>query len=70
MESATALNVTSQDYGTHRLENNIQNLTDLTAEEAVERLVKSILIFEGQSNQADDISLLALKYLNKTEDQA
>ena len=57
-------------YGTHRLENNIQNLTDLTAEEAVERLVKSILIFEGQSNQADDISLLALKYLNKTEDQA
>ena len=57
-------------YGTHRLENNIQNLTDLTAEEAVERLVKSILIFEGQANQADDISLLALKYLNKTEDQA
>jgi len=57
-------------YGTNRLENTIQNLTDLTAEEAVERLVKSIMIFEGQGNQADDISLLALKYLNKTEDQA
>ena len=57
-------------YGTNRLENTIQNLTDLTAEEAVERLVKSIMIFEGQGNQADDISLLALKYLNKPEDQA
>ena len=57
-------------YGTNRLENAIQNLTDLTAEEAVERLVKSIIIFEGQGNQADDISLLALKYLNKPEDQA
>ena len=57
-------------YGTDRLEMNIQNLTDLTSEEAIERLVKSIVIFEGQGNQADDISLLALKYLNKTEDQA
>jgi len=57
-------------YGTDRLEKNIQNLTDLTAEEVVKKLVKSIVIFEGDSNQADDISILALKYLNKTENQA
>jgi phosphoserine phosphatase RsbU/P len=56
-------------YGTDRLERNIQNLNDLTAEEVVTKLIKSIMIFEGQGNQADDISLLALKYLNKTEDQ-
>ena len=57
-------------YGTDRLEKNIQNLNDLTAEEVVKKLVKSIMIFEGQGHQADDISLLALKYLNKTENQA
>jgi sigma-B regulation protein RsbU (phosphoserine phosphatase) len=57
-------------YGTDRLEKNIQNLNDLTAEEVVKKLVKSIMIFEGQSHQADDISILALKYLNKTENQA
>jgi len=57
-------------YGTDRLEKNIKNLTDLTAEEVVKKLVKSIMIFEGQGHQADDISLLALKYLNKTENQA
>jgi len=57
-------------YGADRLEKNIQNLNDLTAEEVVKKLVKSIMIFEGQGHQADDISLLALKYLNKTENQA
>ena len=56
-------------YGTDRLEKNIQNLNDLTAEEVVEKLVKSVVIFEGQGHQADDISLLALKYLNKIENQ-
>ena len=59
-----------QHYGTDRLEKNIQNLNDLTAAEVVEKLVKSIMIFEGQGHQADDISLLTLKYLNKTENQA
>lgn len=56
-------------YGTDKLEKNIQNLSNLTAEEVVQRLVKSIMIFEGQGHQADDISLLVLKYLNKTENQ-
>jgi phosphoserine phosphatase RsbU/P len=58
-----------QHYGTERLENNIQNLNDLTAEEVVKRLVKSIVIFE-EGHQADDISLLALKFLNETKNQA
>ena len=59
-----------QHYGSDRLEKNIQNLNDLSSEEVVQKLLKSILIYEGDSRQADDISLLALKYLNKTENQA
>ena len=59
-----------QHYGTDRLEQNIQNLNDLSSEEVVQKLLKSIMIYEGDSRQADDISLLVLKYLNKTENQA
>ena len=58
-----------QHFGTERLENNIQNLMDLTAEEVVKSLVKSVVIFE-EGHQADDICLLALKYLNETKNQA
>lgn len=61
---------TKQHYGTDRLEKNIQNLKDLSSEEVVQKLLKSIVIYEGDSHQADDISLLALRYLNKTENQA
>ncbi len=56
-------------YGTEKLENNIQNLNDLTSKEMVTRLMKSILIYEGEDHQSDDISILALKYLNKAENQ-
>ena len=59
-----------QHYGTERLEKNIQNLYDLSSEEVVQKLLKSIMIYEGDNRQSDDISLLALKYLNKTENQA
>lgn len=52
-------------YGTEKLEANIQNLNDLSAEEVVNRLWKSIDIYEGENHQADDISLMALKYLKK-----
>jgi sigma-B regulation protein RsbU (phosphoserine phosphatase) len=58
-----------QHYGTDRLEKNIQNLNELTSEEVVDRLLKSIVIYEGNRHQADDISLLALKYLKNTESQ-
>jgi len=57
-------------YGTEKLEMNIQNLNDLTAQEIVTRLLKSIIIYEGENNQADDISILALKYLSKEENQS
>jgi len=57
-------------YGTDRLEKNIMNLTDLTAEEVVNKLLGSLLIFKGESPQSDDISILVLKYLKKTESQA
>lgn len=60
----------NQHYGIEKLERNIQNLNDLTSEEVVTRLLKSIIIYEGEYRQADDISIMALKYLNKTENQA
>ncbi len=64
-----SIDTKKQHYGTERLEKNIQNLTDLSSEEVVGKLLKSILIYEGGSLQSDDITLLALKYLNKTETQ-
>jgi sigma-B regulation protein RsbU (phosphoserine phosphatase) len=62
-------NDNKQHYGIERLERNIQNLNDLSSEEVVQRLLKSIMIYEGDNRQSDDISLLALKYLHKTENQ-
>jgi len=60
----------SQHYGIDKLESNLLNLVDLSADEVVSRLVKSIAIYEGENSQADDITLLAVKYLPKTENQA
>lgn len=65
-----SIDTNKQHYGTQRLETNLQNLCGLTSEEVVQRLLQSIVIYEGENRQADDISLLALKYLNKTENQA
>lgn len=59
-----------QHYGTERLERNIRNLNDLSCEELVSRLMKSIMIYAGESRQADDISLMVMKYLYKAENQA
>jgi len=59
-----------QHYGTERLEKNIQNLNNLTSEEVVQKLLKSIMTYEGDNRQSDDISLLALRYLDKTKNQA
>ena len=64
-----AIDTKNQLYGTDRLEHNILNLKDLTSEEVVDRLLKSITIYEGESHQSDDISLLALRYTKKTESQ-
>ena len=59
----------NQHYGTERLEKNIQNLNELSAEEVAVRLVKSIEIYEGEEKQSDDITLLTLRYLAKKENQ-
>jgi len=57
-----------QHYGVEKLQTNIQNLNNLTAEEVVTKLSKSINIYEGENRQADDITLLALKYLNNKQE--
>lgn len=57
-------------YGTERLEKNILNLNDLCAEDAANRLLKSISIYESDEKQADDITLLLLRYVDKKENQA
>ncbi len=59
----------SQYYGTERLGKNIQNLTDLFSEEIVNKLLNSLMIFKGDSPQADDISILAFRYLKKNKSQ-
>ena len=64
-----ASDTNKQHYGIEKLEKNIQNLNNLTSEEVVNRLLRSIIIFEGDNRQADDISLLALRYLKKSENQ-
>ncbi|HAQ18439.1 MAG TPA: hypothetical protein DCR40_04295 [Prolixibacteraceae bacterium] len=65
-----SMDFNNQHYGIEKLENNLQNLIDLSADEVVNRLVKSIAIYEGESSQADDITLMAIKYLPQAENQA
>jgi len=62
--------INDKHYGIDKLENNLLGLIDLPAGEVVEKLLKSIAIYEGDNKQADDITLVALKYLPKTENQA
>ncbi len=64
-----AIDEKGQYYTTDRLEKNIRNLTDLTAEEVVNKLFNSIMIFNGDNPQSDDVSILAFKYLGKAESQ-
>jgi serine phosphatase RsbU (regulator of sigma subunit) len=59
----------NQHYGIEKLEKNLPNLVDLSSEEMVNKLIKSIAIYEGESKQADDITLVALKYLPKAKNQ-
>ena len=49
-------------YGTERLRENISNLYELSAEEVVNRLLKSLEVFRGEAPQSDDISIMALQY--------
>jgi sigma-B regulation protein RsbU (phosphoserine phosphatase) len=57
-------------YGIDKLKSNIQRLTDLSAKEVVTSILQDIMTYEDESHQSDDISLMAFKYLNETENQA
>ncbi|MDD4190802.1 MAG: PP2C family protein-serine/threonine phosphatase [Mangrovibacterium sp.] len=52
-------------YGTERLAENISNMMDLSSREVVSRLLTSLEVFRGKTPQADDISLMAIRYLGK-----
>lgn len=56
-------------YGIDKLENNLKAFVDLSAGEIVEKLIKSIAIYQGENKQADDITLVALKYIPKAKSQ-
>lgn len=57
-------------YGIKKLKSNIQRLTDLSAKEVVTSILQDIMTYEDESHQSDDISLMALKFLNETKNQA
>lgn len=54
-------------YGQQRFEDNLQNISGLGCNEMISKIEKSLQIFKGETEQADDISLMAIKYL-KTRD--
>jgi len=56
-------------YGVDRLEKNILNMNHLDSEEVANRLLKSVLIYESEEFQSDDVTLLILRFLNKEENQ-
>jgi sigma-B regulation protein RsbU (phosphoserine phosphatase) len=50
-------------YGMDRLAENISNMTELSSQELVSRLLTSLEVFRGKTPQVDDISLMAIRYL-------
>jgi sigma-B regulation protein RsbU (phosphoserine phosphatase) len=49
-------------YGTEKLKGQIQQMTDLSAQQVVRLLLESVVGHEAENQQADDISLVALKF--------
>lgn len=49
-------------YGTGRLHENISNMMELSSKEVVSRLMTSLDVFRGSAPQADDISLMAIRF--------
>ena len=49
-------------YGQQRLEENLQNLHNLTCVKMVTKIENSLNLFKGNSLQTDDISLMALQF--------
>jgi sigma-B regulation protein RsbU (phosphoserine phosphatase) len=63
-------NLDGKHYGIEKLKYNVQIMNDLTALQVVTDLLQSIMAYEGESNQEDDISLVALRFLYKIKNQA
>jgi len=57
-------------YGADKLKRNLQGMTDLTAKEVVNNLLQNLMKYEDERHQSDDISMMALKYLKGTKNQA
>lgn len=49
-------------FGNERFLENLHHLTDYHPEEIVEKIDKSLKVFKGNEPQADDITLMAVKY--------
>jgi len=56
-------------YGIEKLKSNIQGMTNLSAREVVTLLLQSIVMYEEETHQSDDISLVALKYQHETNQE-
>ncbi len=52
-------------YGNDRLVENMNYLVELRPKEIVKRLNNSLKVFKGDTKQADDISIMAVKYIKK-----
>ncbi|HAH23307.1 MAG TPA: hypothetical protein DCL77_06050 [Prolixibacteraceae bacterium] len=57
-------------YGIEKLKRNIQRMNNINSKEVVTLLMQSIVTYEGESHQSDDISLVALRYLFEIKNQA
>ena len=57
-------------FGIEKLKANIQSMNNLNAKQVVESLLQTVLNFEDGTHQSDDISLVALKYLQEIKNQA
>jgi len=57
-------------YGLEKLKDNLQGMNDLTTKEVVDKLLKGIENYEAQHPQSDDISIVAMRYIYKTKNQA
>jgi len=52
-------------YGVERLSENISSTMELSSQDIVSRLLKSLAVFRGETPQVDDISLMAIRYLGR-----
>jgi len=57
-------------YSLEKIKDNLQGMNELTTKEVVDKLLKGIENYEAQHPQSDDISIVAMRYIYKTKNQA